>query len=98
MNMFLQQGQGGHAAMAGDFIIRNDGNVNQRESAAVEFACQRRIFKLIQPPGGVRIRAAFTRIEQHGYHQWQLLMARLKVALHGSHRITHQAKSHVFIG
>lgn len=59
--------------MAGDFIIRNDGNVNQRESAAVEFSCQRRIIKLIQPPGGVRIRAAFTRIEQHGYHQWQLL-------------------------
>ncbi|SQA62954.1 Uncharacterised protein [Yokenella regensburgei] len=41
MNMFLKQRQGGHAAMASNFIIRNDHNVNQRESTAVEFACQR---------------------------------------------------------
>ncbi len=61
--------------MASDFIIRNDRNVYQRESAAVEFACQRRIVKFIQLAGGVRIRAAFPRrIEQHWYHQWQFFM------------------------
>jgi hypothetical protein len=30
------QSQGGHAAMTSDFIIRNNRNVYQRESAAVE--------------------------------------------------------------
>lgn len=75
MNMFLQQGQGSHTAMPGDFIIRNDRDVYQRESAAVECSGQNRVVKLIQPAGGVRIRAAFTGIEKDRYHQWQLLMA-----------------------
>ena len=48
--------------MPGDVIIRNNRNVYQRESAAVEFACQRWIVKFIQPPDGVRIRATLTRI------------------------------------
>ena len=55
--MFLQQGQGGYATVASNFIIRNDRNVYQRENAAAEFAYQRRIIKFIQPPGRVRIRA-----------------------------------------
>jgi hypothetical protein len=32
MNMFLQQRQGGHTAMAGDVIIRNNGHINQRKA------------------------------------------------------------------
>ncbi|CAM7793757.1 hypothetical protein KLMIMM047B_29835 [Klebsiella michiganensis] len=48
MNMFLKQRQGGHAAMASDVIIRNNGHINQRESVAVECACQRWVVKLIQ--------------------------------------------------
>ena len=36
-------------ALTSHFIIRNDGNVYQRESTAVEFASQRWIIKLIQP-------------------------------------------------
>lgn len=84
-------------AMSGDVDIRNDGNINQREGAAVEFACQRRSVKLIQPPGGVWIWAAFTRTEQHRYHQWQFFMPCIQVALHGSHRIAYQAESHMLI-
>ncbi len=98
MNMFLQQGQGSHTAMPGDFIIRNDRDVYQRESAAVECSGQNRVVKLIQPAGGVRIRAAFTGIEKDRYHQWQLLMASFQVSLHGGHRIAYQAKSHMFVG
>lgn len=48
--------------MANDFIIRNNRTFYQRESAAVEFACQPGIVKFIQPTGRVRIRAAFNRM------------------------------------
>ena len=40
---------------------------------------------------GVRIRAAFTRIEQHRYHQWQFFMPCLQVSLHGGYRIAYKA-------
>ena len=93
MNMFLKQRQGGHAAMASDVIIRNNGHINQRESVAVECACQRGVVKLIQPSGGIRIRAALTRIEQHRYHQGLFFMPCLQVALHGGHGIAYQTKS-----
>ena len=83
--------------MASDFIIRNDRNVYQRESVAVEFACQLGSVKFIQPTSRVRIRAALTRIEQHRYHQWQFFMPCLQVALHGGYRIAYEAESHMFV-
>ena len=83
--------------MVSNFIIRNDCNVYQRKSAAVKLACQRWIGKLIQPPGGLRIGAAFTRIEKHRYHQWQLFVACLKMPLHGGYCVAYQPESHVFV-
>ena len=64
-NMFLQQGQCGHAAVTHNLFVGNDRHINQRKIAGVQFPGQRRIIKLLQPVGGVRIRAAFAGIEKY---------------------------------
>jgi hypothetical protein len=49
-----------------NLFVGYDRHVYQRKSTAVEFSCQRRVIKLLQPVGGIRIRAAFAGIEQDG--------------------------------
>ncbi len=65
-DMFLPQGQGGHAAVAHNLFVGNDRHINQRKIAGVQFPGQRRIIKLLQPVGRVRVWAAFAGIESTG--------------------------------
>ncbi len=46
-DMFLPQGQGGHAAVAHNLFVGNDRHINQRKIAGVQFPGQRRIIKLL---------------------------------------------------
>ncbi|MGW9797082.1 winged helix-turn helix protein [Serratia sp. 121840015-2] len=66
-NMFLQQGQCCHAAVTHNLFVGNDRHINQRKIAGVQFPGQRRIIKLLQPVGRVRVRvwSAFAGIEKY---------------------------------
>lgn len=87
-----------HNAVVYDLLVRNDGDVDQRERPAVEAAGQRRIVKFLQPVGGVWIRTAPPCVKQHRDDQRQFFMAGVNMALHRGHGIAHQPEGHVPIG
>ncbi|VFS17879.1 Uncharacterised protein [Serratia liquefaciens] len=95
--MFLQQSQCSHAAVAHNLFVGNDRHINQRKIAGVQFPGQRRIIKLLQPVGRVRVRAAFAGVEQYRNDQRQLFVAGVEVTLHGGDGIANEAKRHVLI-
>ncbi len=47
--------QCGHTAVTHDLFVGNDGHINQRKIAGVQFLCQRWIIKLLQPVSRVWI-------------------------------------------
>ncbi|EJK88500.1 hypothetical protein UUU_26010 (plasmid) [Klebsiella pneumoniae subsp. pneumoniae DSM 30104 = JCM 1662 = NBRC 14940] len=96
-NMFLQQGQSGHAVVTHNLFVGNDRHINQRKIAGVQFPGQRWIIKLLQPVGRVRVWAAFAGIEKYRNDQRQLFVASVEMTLHSGNGIANEAKRHVLI-
>ena len=95
--MFLQQGQGSHAAVAHNLFIGDNRDIHQRKSAGIQLLRQSRLLKFLQPIGRIRIWTTFAGIEQHRNDQRQLFIAGVKVTLHGGNGVADKAKRHMFI-
>ncbi|MNV81292.1 hypothetical protein D3C71_1749500 [compost metagenome] len=83
--------------MLHDFIIWNNGNVDQRKITSIKLLGKLGITKLIQPAHGIRVRCDLTMVEQQRDDQRQLLITGVKVALHGGDSVAYQSEGHVFV-